>query len=226
MLLGSAQNLRNVPGFTVTFRDHHLSPVSEAKNLGLTFDRTLSWESHVSNITKRCFGTLHGLSHLRNHLPPLVITDLVQALVLSQIRYCISVYGNCTETNLSRIQKIVNYAAKMIFGRKKFDHASDLIDKLGWLTAAQLVRYHSLCLLHKVRRTGEPDILAGELVQVSQTRERSTRQDNNLLVPRSRKGIGQQRFFSRAPRDYNSLPADVATPGAPVRETPEAPLAR
>ena len=32
MLLGSSQNLRNAPTFTVKFRDHHLSPISEARN--------------------------------------------------------------------------------------------------------------------------------------------------------------------------------------------------
>ena len=209
MLLGSAQNLRNVPNFTVKFRDHHLLPVSDAKNLGMTFDRTLSWDSHVSAVTRRCFGTLCGLSHLRNHLPPSVVTTLVEALVLSQIRYCISVYGNCTQTNLSRIQKIINFAAKVIFGRKKFDHVSDLLGNLGWLSANQLARYHSLCLLHKVRLTGEPEILSNDLVQMHETRQRSTRQDHHLRVPRSRSAMGQRRFSSRAPSEYNRLPPDV-----------------
>ena len=209
MLLGSAQNLRNVPGFSVKFRDHHLLPVSEAKNLGLTFDSTLSWTSHVSSLTGRCFGTLHGLSHLRNHLPPSVVTVIVQALVLSQVRYCISVYGSCSQGNLSRIQKIINYAAKVIFGRKKYDHVSDLLENLGWLSAEQLASYHSLSLLHKVWRSGEPEALAAQLVQVSQTRQRSTRQDRDFAVPRSRSAMGQRRFCSRVPLAYNELPSEL-----------------
>ena len=103
MLLGSAQNLRKVPSFTVRFRDHTVIPVSEAKNLGLTFDRTLSWDNHITAVTRRCVGTLMGLSHLRIYLPISVLSALVGALVFSQIRYCISVYGNCSKKNLSRI---------------------------------------------------------------------------------------------------------------------------
>ena len=76
---------------------------------------------------------------------------LVNALVISQVRYCISVYGAGTKQNLSRIQKIINYAAKVIFGRKKYDHVSDLLHQLRWLSAENLATYHSLCLLHKVR---------------------------------------------------------------------------
>ena len=118
MLLGSPPNLRTLPDIKVTFREHDLLPIPEAKNLGLTFDRSLSWTTHISNITKSCFGVLSGLSHLRGHLPPSVILTLVEALVVSHVRYCISVYGSTTKQNVSRIQKILNYAAKVVFGRK------------------------------------------------------------------------------------------------------------
>ena len=209
MLLGSAQNLRQCPSFSVKFRDHDLFPVSEAKNLGLTFDRTLSWDSHVTAVTRHCVGTLTGLSHLRSCLPISVVSTLVSALVLSQIRYCLSVYGNGTKTNISRLQKVINYAAKVIFGRKKFDHVSDLLEKLGWLSAGDLAQYHTLCTVHKVCRLGEPEALASGLVRVSDTRDRRTRQDGALYVPRSRTEMGRRRFLSRAPRLYNELPPDM-----------------
>ena len=219
MLLGSPQNLRTLPELRVTFRDHDLLPVSETKNLGVIFDRHLAWGDHVAMLTKRCFGVLSGLSHLRGHLPPDVISVLVNALVISQVRYCISVYGAGTKQNISRIQKILNYAAKVIFGRKKFDHVSDLLHQLRWLSAENLVNYHSLCLLHKVRAFSEPEVLASGLATVAETRGRgavSTRQDSLLSVPRSRTERGRRRFLSRAPAAYNALPPDLARlpPGA------------
>ena len=110
MLLGSAQNLRQIPSFAAKFRDHDLIPVSEANNLGLIFDRTLSWDNHVTAVTRCCIGTLIGLSHFRSYLPIAVVSTLVNALVLSQLRYCISVYGNGTKKNMSRIQKLLTRA--------------------------------------------------------------------------------------------------------------------
>ena len=47
----------------------------------------------------------------------------------------------------TRIQKIQNYGAKIIFGRKKYDLVSDLLDNLGWLSAENLVFYHTLYLV-------------------------------------------------------------------------------
>ena len=138
-MLGGRPNLRRVPPFSVTFRNHPLVPCSDATNLGLVFDSALSWDSHVSLVTRRCFGILSGLSHLRGYLPPRVISALVNALVFTQIRYCISLYGNGSKRNLSRLQKIINYGAKVVFGRKKFDRASGLLRTLGWLGAEDLV---------------------------------------------------------------------------------------
>ena len=212
MLLGSAQNLRNAPNFTVKFRDHTLTPVPEARNLGITFDRNLNWDAHVTSVTRRCFGILSGLSHLRGRLPPSVISVLVSSLVLSQVRYCITIYGHGSRKNLSRIQKIINYGAKIIFGRKKYDHVSDLLEKLGWLSAENLVHYHTLCTTHKVLRLGEPEELAAGLATVAEGREvrgvtgRTTRRDRDLFVSRSRTEMGKRRFSCRGPKLYNDLP--------------------
>ena len=114
------------------------------------------------------------------------------------------------------MQKVINYAAKVIFGRKKFDHVSDLLNKLGWLSAGDLVQYHTLCQVHKARRLGEPEALASGLVRVSDTRERHTRQDDALYVPRSRTEMGRRRFLSRAPRQYNELPTELTELPVPV----------
>ena len=64
--LGNRQNLRNLPKFNVTFCDISLVPCNEAKNLGVTFDETLSWDSQVGVVSCRCTETLIGVSHVRH----------------------------------------------------------------------------------------------------------------------------------------------------------------
>ena len=71
------QKLRNLPNFTITFRDITLAPCNEVKNLGVTFDKNLTRDSHVGAVTCRCTGTLIGLSHVRHVVPRGVITSLV-----------------------------------------------------------------------------------------------------------------------------------------------------
>ena len=218
MLLGSPQNLRTLTDIKVNLRDHILTPVPETKNLGLVFDSSLNWDRHVSVVTQRCFGVLTGLSHLRGHLPKAVLSALIHALVFSQLRYCLSVYGNGKKGNFCRIQKVINFSAKLLFGRRKYDHVSDLLEGLGWLGAESMATYHTLCLLHKVRRCGEPEQLAVGLSTVADARatERVTRQDHLLSVPRSRTEMGRRRFTCRGPALYNGLPRDFTELPVPV----------
>ena len=151
---------------------------------------------------------LTGLAHLRHHLPESVLSTLVSALVLSHVRYCITVYGNGTAKNLDRIQKILNFSARVISGRKKYEHISDVQRGLGWLSASDLANYHTLTLMHKVLRHGEPKELAEMFRKCADVRDRETRQDGMLRVPRCRTACGQRQFAYRAVKLYNAFCRD------------------
>ena len=206
---GSRQSLRSLPQFVVKFGASTILPSTEVKNLGLTFDSQLSWDSHISLLSRRCCGILSGLSHVRHYLPFSAVKVLTTALVLSQVRYCISVYGNGTKQNLERVEKILNFAARVVYGRRKYDHVSNLKRQLGWMSSDDMVQYHTLSLLHKTISYGEPEALASEFQLNSSRRSRVTRQDNLLHVPRSRTAAGKRRFCARAPAQFNALPVEL-----------------
>ena len=209
MVFGSRPNLKKLPDFTVSFRDAVLQPSEKMGNLGVVFDSALSWDDHVSELSRRCTGLLIGLSHARNCLPDGVIRILVTALVLSRINYCLSVYGNGTQKNFDRLQKILNFAARVIFGRRKFDHVSALRLKLGWLSPRNMSDYRTLIIAHKALQRGEPEELAAMFTSNRDARERHTRQDDLLHLPRQQLETGKRRFGYRAAALLNSLPMQV-----------------
>ena len=202
-----------MPPFTVKFRNTDLIPGHEAKNLGVTFDRYLSWDSHVEQLSRRCVGILTAISHLRHHLPPGSLPTLVSALVFSHIRYGLAVYGNGSGKNMSTVQKIINFAARIISGRRKFEHISDVREDLGWLDSRDLVVHHTLTMLHKVRLTGQPESLAAQFYTNRErpNHVRSTRRDDLLSLPTIRgSAAGKRQFVYRAADQYNLLPAEFA----------------
>ena len=77
------------------------------------------------------------------------------------------------------------------------------------MNSDELVQYHTLRLLHKVLREGEPESLATMFQTNSSRRERSTRQDSHLHIPASRTNAGKRCFHRRAPVMYNALPPEV-----------------
>ena len=120
------------------------------------------------------------------------------------------VYGNGSSKNQRRIQKLINFAARVISGKRKYDHISGVRDALGWLDAPSLSHYQTLCLLQKIRNTGLPDSLADMFTENCERpdRNRRTRQDHMLSLPRARTEAGKRRFAYRAAHQYNTLPPD------------------
>ena len=105
LVLGTPAMLRNLPPVTVSFCGSVVVDAWTVKNLGLYLDRHLNYQAHISAITSKCTGILIGLSHARHVIPANTLKAIVQALVISIVRYCMSVYGSCGVTQMARVQK-------------------------------------------------------------------------------------------------------------------------
>ena len=188
----------------VQFVGESLQPVLTAKNLGVIFDDRLSFEPHIDAIVAKCFGILIGLMHAKHLLPISVLPTVVSALVMSHIRYCSQVFGCANKTAVKRLQKVQNFAARIISGRHRSQHVSDVIRSLNWLPVAELMDFNDLCLLHKIIMTGEPAVLRQEVRYNRDVIERATRHSDFLYLPRFRTNAGKTTFMHRACSLYNA----------------------
>ena len=108
--LGTREMTRRLPPFSITFSGSAVTCSSSVKNLGVWFDSNMSFVTHTDDVVRRCTGSLCGLSHSRHSLPRSVLITLVQGLVFSVMRYCLSVYGASNVTQRGRLQKLVRFA--------------------------------------------------------------------------------------------------------------------
>ena len=84
------------------------------KNFGFTLDCLLTTNVHVSNIAWTCYFELRRLSSIRRFLTSTATATLVSAFVLSRIDYCNSLLFDSTHDVTSHMQRIKNYAARVI----------------------------------------------------------------------------------------------------------------
>ena len=119
---------------------------------------------------------------------------------------CVTVYGNCSDKNHKQIQKIINFCARLVTGRRKYDHISDILNGPDWFTSKQLSDYHCLSLTHRILRWGEPSSLASLFSKNYSLRDRQTRRDDRFYLPSIRSEAGRRQFAYRAPRLYNGVP--------------------
>ena len=76
------------------------------------------------------------------------------------VRYCLSVYGSCGTTQIRRVQKIVNFCVRVVTGKRRYDRGvTRACTLLRWLSAEQLVAYHTACALGRIIVSEQPSYL-------------------------------------------------------------------
>ena len=90
---------------TVTFMGERLRCASRVRNLGVMFDSCLTWEHHVKMVHDRCFGILIGLNHAKHMLPVELLSRIINALVMTHIRYVLQVYSSAGPQMMKKFKK-------------------------------------------------------------------------------------------------------------------------
>ena len=207
VVFGTPAMLRNMPPVVIRFCDSAIPDSHVVRNLGITMDRHLNYQSHIDSITKKCIGTLIALNHARHVIPKSALKTIVQCLVMSIVRYCVSLYGTCGELQMRRVQKILNFCARVVTGRKRYDHVSDVFHSLHWMRASEMAYYHRLCIVHNVITTGLPTVLAETIGETGDLRHtHATRNSAWLGLPQIRTENGRKRLNYSAVLAYNQLP--------------------
>ena len=212
IVLGTPTMLRDLQPIKIQFCGTIIPESKVVKNLGVSIDRHLSFDLHIDHMAHKCTGILIALNHARHTLPRSVMKGVVEALVLSIVRYCMSVYGSCTETQVHRVQKIVNFCARVVTGRRRYDHVSDAISQLGWLTAKQLVAYHTVCAVERIIVSGIPQSLHHTIgPRARQQHSHDTRRADLFTLPSIRIEAGRRRLNYRGVSLLNDTRVEPGT---------------
>ena len=119
---------------SVTIGNAQIPCKQSVKNLHFTLDCHLTINAHVSNIGQTCYFELRHLASIRRFLTSITTATLVSAFVLSRIDYCNSLLFGSTLDVTSHLQRIQNYAARVIFCFPKSSNITTHLESLHWLT--------------------------------------------------------------------------------------------
>ena len=127
-------------------------------------------------------------------------------------RYCNTVWGNCGQSLLNKLQALQNRAAKVVNG-VSFDEAeqNSLLKSLGWLNIRQLIYYDSTLLMFKVSRGIAPESTQDLFEKCDNIHSYDTRaiSSQNFYIPRMRTSKGQSSFVFSGASIWNELPTQV-----------------
>ena len=158
VLFSTPAKLKRLPDLTLSFDDIPLKPVACMKVLGVQLDEALSMQKHTGKVVQRCYGTLITISKIRDMLPKKTVIHLIESLVFSQIVYCLPAWAPSTQSQRHRIQKVINFAVRIVFRKKKSDRISEYREKLGWMDFETLLKYRdSMCMYQLLHHPDAPE---------------------------------------------------------------------
>ena len=133
------------------------------KNLGFTLDCHLTMNAHVTNISWTCYFELRRLAYIRIFLTSTATTALVSAFVLSRIDYCSSLLFGSTHDVTSHLQRIQDYAARVILRLSKSSNIATHLRSLHWLHVNVRSTYKIACLCYHCYCSTAPSFVADML---------------------------------------------------------------
>ena len=203
LLLGTAQNLKKTASFHLNISGHLLTPSPFVKMLGVTVDSNLSWEKHISNVVKRCNSILFCLYKIRHHLTPDVRQLLIQCHVFPHILYCLSVWGGAAQCHLHKLQKVINFGARIVSGARIYEHISPTIESLGWHSVRDLVVHRDIIKVNRaLTDASAPEAIRSLFIRRGAVSQRTTRATiaGKLEPPAFRLSMSRRAFSYRAVR--------------------------
>lgn len=178
-------------------------PVSlEAMNLGAKLDFQLSFSPHVSMVVSQSYKQISNIGKIRTYLTVEDLKTIVQSLVVSKLDYCNSLLYGVAEYEISRLQRLQNSCARLIFGKKKNESVSALLFDLHWLPVKQRIYFKILLFVFKFFRNKTP-------IYISQCLHISDFATYTLQIPRTKTPYGDRAFENCAPRLWNALPISI-----------------
>ena len=133
------------------------------KNIGFTLDCHLNINAHVSNIARTCYFEMRRLASIRRFLTSTATATLVSAFALSRIDYCISLLFASTHDVTFHLQRMQNYATRVILRLPKSSSISTHLKSLLWLPVKVRSTYKIACLCYHCHISTAPSYLADML---------------------------------------------------------------
>ncbi len=205
MFIGSRQLLSRIPdNATILLCGSKIEPSNNVKSLGLYIDQYLAFVRHIDEMCKKILGTLMYVNRVKQCFDKPTRQLVRDSLDLNIMNYCNTIWVTTTNTLLTKVQKLQNFAAKVAEGKgQKYGHVTPIIMELKWLSVSQQIIFNTAANTYKHLHRQYPEHLM-TLPSVNTVTSSTTRQQGDLYVPRAHTDTGARQLCIRGPKLWNT----------------------
>ena len=128
--------------------------------LGCQIQANRKWQKQVQVLLVKLRTRLVGLTKIKYVVPSTIRKTITEGIFNSVLVYCLPLFGGMYNWDLKDLQVLQNKAPQIATLSPPRVERSVLFYRLGWLTVDQLIFYHSVISIFKIRSSSEPEYLA------------------------------------------------------------------
>ena len=128
--------------------------------LGVTLDKTLAFDQHVTEVVRGCNYHLRALRHIRPRLTMECAKSIATSIVGSRLYYCNSLLQGIAQKNFDRLQTVQNNLARTVCQAAWSTDAAELRRSLHWLPIRQRTTYKLAVITYKACVNNTPSYLS------------------------------------------------------------------
>ena len=191
----------------------YLCGVPLLRNLGIFYDNHLSMKAHVNRMCRTSNFQLWKIGQLRKFLDRPTTERLIHAFISSRLDYCNSLLYGLPETEISKLQRVQNSAARLLVGAGKYDSVNGILRTLHWLPVRKRILFKILLLVYKSLNGLAPTYITKLISRYIPTRTLRSGSLCLLNIPQvtTSHRYGDRSFTIAGPREWNKLPIHVKT---------------
>ena len=159
LLVGTRKQLTKVSIDGVRGGDYNISPSPSVRNLGTWFDPHYQIILHITKTCSSAFYYLYNIRHIRKYLSRRSSETLIHAFITSTLDYYNSLLYGLPKYQLSKLQRVMNASAHLVYCAPKSHHITPLLRELHWLPVCYRIEYKIILLTFKVLNGMGPDYL-------------------------------------------------------------------
>ena len=175
------------------------------KNVGVWLDKNLELNCHINKIVSHSFKILKDIGRIRSVLSKKHTEMLVHAVITSRMDNCNSLFFNMNKSNLNKLQKIQNAAARIVVQKRKRQSISGDIRNLHWLRVESRIVFKILVLVFKSIHGMCSKNLMLDFKGYNLREEDFLK----LRIIFAKTKYGERRYKFFAPRLWNALPLKI-----------------
>ena len=214
-LVAIAKHLKHhLPPVSLRVGTKFISPSDSVRNIGIVFDSSMSMTPQITSLCTNLNYQLRNISRIRKFLDDETCHYVIRTLVLSRIDYGNALLCGSNQKDLKRLQRIQNWAAKLIYYALKKDHATPYLRELHWLPVKKRITFKIMVYAYKCIHGLAPPYLSSllRLYHPARSGLRSA-SDSSRLYEHNTKHLlttsSNQTFSIVVPQVWNSIDISI-----------------